>query len=566
MGSYETVGNSLRTVLPKTSIVIRMIFDSNAFDAERPFASATQHLDEQTAAPGMVPDFSPNLDTLLAYSDPNDLMHQPATFQNMIGDAVAPMDRNARDDFDTSYREIPSENMNQYKLFQEGLTMAEGIPVLNSLLDLPVTQTPIVSYLDVNGNLYTPASDFENIDLQHQPLANTGLQVPDIHDANQNQNHEFRNDIISEGAFLHEISPEMGRHIYQDNGKLENPQQNASSNSDESSSDKEYKPEKGEWDEEDDSDDDDEGPHECNVVNRTKLLYRTPRSKTKPSSALSRKSSLSEERSVCYSLHRSSPSSSRFKAKELPEPQETHQARSSASSASSSARPRHRYYTRSRSQPSSTRGDSHREEVVPIRFKSVKLDGIDPKRTLRDGEGDGAGFLCWCNLAFGTEKSLEAHKKRSHPADESSDHQCEHCQQKFRNKTNRDRHVSTVHSGDQPYKCTGYSPCEARFNSRRSLANHKTRVHQEKSSQSRRAYQSNPQSKGKSGNNTLFKCDFCDYASPWKGNVDRHCNLKHFMQRKFTCQQCKFKCGTKHNLENHGLTCKKKRKNTRSQF
>lgn len=169
------------------------------------------------------------------------------------------------------------------------------------------------------------------------------------------------------------------------------------------------------------------------------------------------------------------------------------------------------------------------------------------------------GFLCTCDLVFATKEALTAHVKIAHDCPVQHEQLvCKECKQKFRNQPNLTRHASTVHGEDATVICNFDDTCRARFKTKRGLANHQKSVHNKKYHQNRKKYTEGAEEEGKKDDIQFTSCQMCEYASSWKGNVQRHQRLVHFAERSFHCQRCGHKCGTKHNLDNHNISCGKK--------
>lgn len=183
------------------------------------------------------------------------------------------------------------------------------------------------------------------------------------------------------------------------------------------------------------------------------------------------------------------------------------------------------------------------------------------------------GIKCHCGLVFGDGKSYELHKKVSHRKTVKVDSslKCEHCSQVFRTNQNRIRHIATVHSGTLNFHCTGHETCNAKFNSKRALANHLVKVHNQPSRQSRKEKEKKKTEKSsgeeeslrakegnKSAEQTFFECEICGSRTKWKGNHKRHMKLAHSKTRNFNCPHCGLKFGTKHNVDIHVMTCREK--------
>ena len=117
---------------------------------------------------------------------------------------------------------------------------------------------------------------------------------------------------------------------------------------------------------------------------------------------------------------------------------------------------------------------------------------------------------------------------------------CDRCNINFPTKFDLNSHIAAVHDGKKSFIC---NTCGVRFAVLSRLKEHVANVHEKKKP---------------------FKCSLCDYCCFYKGNMNKHINLKHpgetveilyVTDDPFKCSFCEdFSCVLKSDLKQHELT------------
>ncbi|XP_072946794.1 uncharacterized protein [Epargyreus clarus] len=81
-----------------------------------------------------------------------------------------------------------------------------------------------------------------------------------------------------------------------------------------------------------------------------------------------------------------------------------------------------------------------------------------------------------CQKVFKSHTSLYLHKQVVHTKD-NAEHLCDHCGKPFPNQAKLRSHITALHSGEAPYRC---SSCAARFSWHSCLSRHVRRVHRKR--------------------------------------------------------------------------------------
>ena len=112
---------------------------------------------------------------------------------------------------------------------------------------------------------------------------------------------------------------------------------------------------------------------------------------------------------------------------------------------------------------------------------------------------------------------------------------CAHCSYTTWTRTRLDCHTKT-HSVDQQFKC---DQCSNAYNTARSLASHRTRVH----------LPSEPVAAGVD-DSMKYACSQCSYTSVREGQLEKHMK-RHAIKLSFKCNVCTFTYETSAALERH---------------
>ena len=123
--------------------------------------------------------------------------------------------------------------------------------------------------------------------------------------------------------------------------------------------------------------------------------------------------------------------------------------------------------------------------------------------------------------------NLNAHI-RHHLGEKVKPYKCPHCEYKFAQKNDLNRHLLT-HLGEKPHKCPH---CDHKSTQKGNLNTHILTHFSEKP----------------------YKCPHCEHRSTQKGNLNTHI-LTHFSEKPkpkpYKCHHCNFKCGAKRDLKRH---------------
>ncbi|KAL4234325.1 hypothetical protein ACF0H5_005976 [Mactra antiquata] len=168
--------------------------------------------------------------------------------------------------------------------------------------------------------------------------------------------------------------------------------------------------------------------------------------------------------------------------------------------------------------------------------------GLDEKDGTADDDNDMySGAETDTNVSLSGETSLPNSENDASPANKE-DLKCKYCDYEAKWMSDLKRHLS-VHSFEKRYKC---NHCPKKYKYLGDLNVHIRRDHNEEPGQVKVVKV--PTLPGKKGGH--FKCEHCEYTSPWKSEIDRHSRL-HTEEKTFQCSSCDYRSHWRGDIRKH---------------